>query len=92
MRHAENTHYQIKSKESILKSHTHREREREREREFIPVLANVWPLYDAHKRSSSSISSVVSSSLLYWTRSRKLCHSSILNDHIMDVKDENKII
>ena len=90
MRHAKNTHYQIKSKESILKSHTMRERER---RELIPVLANVWPLYDAHKRSSSSISSVaMSSSLLHWTRSRKLCHSSILNDHIMDVKDENKII
>jgi hypothetical protein len=61
-------------------------RERERKREVIPVLVNVWPLYDAHKRSSSSSSSLSPSfsSLLQLTRSRKFLHSSVVNDHCME--------
>ena len=79
MIYAESTHYQIKAKECFFMS------ERERERELIPVLVNVWPLYDAHKRSSSSCSfPLSSSSLLHLTRSRKFFHSSAVNDHFME--------
>ena len=45
-------------------------------KQFVPVLVNVWPLYDAHKRFSSSNSPLSSSSLLQLKRSRKFFHSS----------------
>jgi hypothetical protein len=52
---------------------------------FLPVFVNVWLLYDAHKRSSSSNTSFArsSSSLLHPTRSRKFFHSSVLNHKYM---------
>jgi hypothetical protein len=58
----------------------------ERETDLIPVLVNVWPLYDAHKRRSSSnfSFSLSFSSLLQFTRSRKFFHSSVVNDHFME--------
>lgn len=45
----------------------------------IPVLVNVWPLYETHRRSSSSnlVLPLRSSSLPQPTRSRKLSHSSV---------------
>lgn len=47
----------------------------------IPVLANVWPPYEAqrHRCPSKSSDPLSSSSLLHLTRSRKLFHSSVFS-------------
>lgn len=70
-----------KSNEKKKKRKNYVEMETSIPRQFyslIPVLVNVWPLYDAQRRSCSSNSSdpLSSSSLRQLTRSIKLFHSS----------------
>lgn len=61
----------------------------------IPVLVSVWPLYDAQRRSFSSVSKppFSSSSLLCSTLSRKLFHSSEKHVHgLMEHTVQNLIL